>query len=147
NHVAISVPSCDEAATWYETIFGFRRICRDATTTRSSTPSAPIFKIYGDKLQEVKCVWLSCGNGVGFEIFEFVEPGYVAPAKTFEYNRGGFFHIAVTVPDPDAIAKKIAETRGKQIGETVEVNGEKALYVHDPWGNVIECLSCSYEHL
>ena len=61
---------------------------------------SPIFRIYGTKLQKVKIAWLSTGNGVGFEIFEFIDP----PTKSadevnaqwsleHQYQRGGFFHI------------------------------------------------------
>jgi catechol 2,3-dioxygenase-like lactoylglutathione lyase family enzyme len=127
-------------------VFGFRRIRPDRTTDKAKTPEGPIFKIYPSSLQKVKCAWLSAGNGVGFEVFEFIEPKTVAP-KSFEFTRGGFFHIAITVPDPDATAKRVTEAGGKQIGETVSMYGETALYVEDPWGNVIECLSCSFEQL
>jgi len=146
NHVAISVPDCDKAVEWYQDIFGFRRIRSDRTTDRGETPDAPIFRIYGNDLKKVKCAWLEAGNGVGFEIFEFQDPQYKQP-QAFEYNRGGFFHIAITVPDPNATAKKFNELGGKQIGETVQMYGEEALYVADPWGNVIECLSCSLTQL
>jgi len=43
--------------------------------------------------------------------------------------------------------KKAGELGGKQIGETCDMYGEKALYLQDPWGNIIECLSCSFEQL
>lgn len=97
-------------------------------------------------MKKLKCAYLEAGNGVGFEIFEFQDPPYKKPQE-FEYNRGGFFHIAITVLDPSATAKKVKEFGGKQIGEAVKVFGEDALYVADPWGNVIECLSCSFTQL
>jgi catechol 2,3-dioxygenase-like lactoylglutathione lyase family enzyme len=115
-------------------------------TIRTETPEAPIFRVYGDKLEEVKVAWLACGNGVGFEVFQFIKPEYKKP-EVFEYNRGGFFHIAITVADPEAIAAKVEKAGGKRIGETVSMYGETALYVRDPWGNVVECLSCSFEQL
>ncbi|KAJ5173738.1 uncharacterized protein N7500_001669 [Penicillium coprophilum] len=91
-----------------------------------------------------------CGNGVGIEIYQFMEPKTTLPAirKTseFEYTRGGFFHIAITVADPEAV-KKCIENGGRQFGETAGVFGEKALYAADPWGNVVELLSCSLEQL
>jgi len=116
-------------------------------------------------LNKVNMVFMSCGNGVGFEIFEFQDPKY---EKSRDFNtgfqQGGFFHIAVTVPDPgmckglclkynadsefvDATVVKATDLGGKQIGETCLMYGEKALYLQDPWGNVVECLSCSFEQL
>ncbi|KIW07448.1 uncharacterized protein PV09_02287 [Verruconis gallopava] len=151
NHVAISVPDLEKAVNWYQDVFGFRRIRSDRATDRAETPDAPIFKIYPASMKKVKCAWLACGNGVGFEVFEFQEPKTMIPKvakeEGFEYARGGFFHIAITVADPEAVAKKCIESGGIQIGETVEMYGERALYTADPWGNVIELLSCSFEQL
>jgi hypothetical protein len=146
----------------YGEVFGFRKIRSDVTTDRAETPNGPIFKIYPNLLNKVKIAWLSCGNGVGFEVFEFQDPAY-KKARDFdsEFHHGGFFHIAITVPDPgmlyclvsidillnieDATAKKVTELGGKRVGKTTGIYGEKALYVQDPWGNVIECMSCSFE--
>jgi catechol 2,3-dioxygenase-like lactoylglutathione lyase family enzyme len=140
NHVAISVPNCDEAVDWYMKVFGFRRIRSDRATDRKDEPNAPIFKIYPNQMHKVKSAWLTCGNSVGFEVFEFSDPSY-KKTEAFEegaYARGGFFHIAITCKDPDATAKLASQHGGKQIGETVSMYGEKALYLQDPWGNVIE---------
>ncbi len=116
---------------------------------------APIFKIYGTGLRKVKLAFLSTGNSVGFEIFEFIDP----PVKGADelnakwsleeqYQRGGFFHIAVTAPDPDAVADRACKDGATQIGETVTMyDGDKALYLRDPWGNIVEVLSCSFEQL
>jgi hypothetical protein len=122
---------------------------RDRMTKRTEMPDGPIFKIYGNKLQKVKVAFLSTGNSVGFELFEFIDPPHQPKSNDdFEYQRSGFFHIAVTAPDVDEALRVAVENGGKQIGETVDVgDGEKALYVSDPWGNVVEVLSCSFEGL
>lgn len=116
-------------------------------TKRSETPAAPMIKIYPDSLQEVKTAWLGTGNSVGFEIFELVDPKFESPAA-FNYNHGGFFHIAITAPDPEAMIRKVVAAGGKQIGNTIQLCGhDTALYLQDPWGNVVEVMSCSFEHL
>ena len=147
NHIAISVPDLEAAASWYEEVFGFRRIRTDTSTARSATPAAPIFRIYGEQLNEVKIAYMSAGNGVGFELFQFVDPPYKKPEDGFNFARGGLFHFAVTVADIDAAEKLIQEKGGKIIGEGVEVYGAGALYASDPWGNVIECVTTSFEIL
>jgi catechol-2,3-dioxygenase len=119
----------------------------DRMTDKVSLPDGPIFKIYDSKLQKVKIAWLGTGNSVGFEVFEFIDPPH-EPRPDFEYAKSGFFHIAVTAPDVDAACARAVEHGGKQLGETVSMGGEeKALYLSDPWGNVVEVLSCSFEHL
>ncbi|KAF2735803.1 hypothetical protein EJ04DRAFT_511576 [Polyplosphaeria fusca] len=110
-------------------------------------PDGPIFKIYDEKLHKVKIAWLGTGNGVGFEVFEFIDPPHV-PKPDFEYNKSGFFHIAVTTPDLDEAIKRVNEAGGKQVGETVGMGrGEKAAYVSDPWGNVVELVTSNFEAL
>ncbi|KEF51220.1 uncharacterized protein A1O9_12723 [Exophiala aquamarina CBS 119918] len=109
--------------------------------------------MYGAKLQQVKVAFLATGNGVGFEIFEFVDPphqGIHDSLGTFEeggYARGGFFHIAITSADPAAVAERAVKGGGHRISEEVDLFGEKAVYIADPWGNVIEVMSCSFERL
>ena len=156
NHIAIAVDDLEKAAEWYGKHFGFRRIRSDGKVDRSTDgDDSPIFKIYGNKLHKVKIAWLATGNGVGFEIFEFIDP----PAKKADeinkdwsleeqYQRGGFFHIAITSPDPDGLADRACADGGVRVGETVAMyDGETALYLRDPWGNVVEVLSCSFEQL
>lgn len=152
NHIAIAVPDCDAAVEFYTTIFGFRRLRRNPRIIdRSVVAKASIFDIYGDTLQKVKVAFLSAGNGVGIELFEFQEPRMREPAS-FDYRRGGFFHIAVTHPDPEALCKKVVAAGGRQLGLTVLPfaqigEDDRALYLQDPWGNTVEVVSCSFEQL
>ncbi|KAJ3537389.1 hypothetical protein NM208_g6333 [Fusarium decemcellulare] len=131
NHVAISVPDLEKAVEWYQEVFGFRRIRSDQTFNRDETPDSPYFRIYPPSMKKFKLAWLTSGNGVGIEIYEFITPKTTVPKladkEEFEYARGGFFHIAITVADPDAVVKRCIETGGRQFGETVDVFGEKAL--------------------
>ncbi|KAF2468929.1 uncharacterized protein BDR25DRAFT_394690 [Lindgomyces ingoldianus] len=104
--------------------------------SRCPSSNAPIYKIYDCKMHKVKIAWLGTGNSVGFEVFEFIDPPH-QPVPDFEYNRSGFFHIAVTAPDVEIACKRAVEAGGKQVGETVDMGGgERALYLSDPWGNV-----------
>lgn len=118
---------------------------------RKTTPDTPLFRIYGESLRRVKIAFLVSGNGVGIEFFEFIDP-VMSQKATFDYTRGGVFHIALTDPDPDALAAKVLAAGGKQIGPFVEPFGsldetDRAVYLMDPWGNTIELLSCSFEQL
>ena len=54
----------------------------------------------------------------------------------------------VTCPDPDAVAEAACNDGAVRVGETATVyDGEKALYIRDPWGNIVEVLSCSFDQL
>jgi len=57
---------------------------------------------------------------------------------SFDYTKGGVFHVAITDHDPEGLCKKIVKAGGKKIGETVvpataKGEGECTLYVSDPW--------------
>jgi catechol 2,3-dioxygenase-like lactoylglutathione lyase family enzyme len=152
NHIAIAVPDVEAAVKWYTEILGFRKLRQTPRySDRNITPDASIFKIYGEKLQKLKIAFLTSGNGVGIELFEFVDPPMEHPA-TFDYTRGGVFHICLTVADPEALCAKAIAAGGKKIGETVMPwafldEDDIAMYIQDPWGTVIEFLSCSFEML
>jgi catechol 2,3-dioxygenase-like lactoylglutathione lyase family enzyme len=83
--------------------------------------------IYPYPLQTVKVAYLVTGDGIGLELFEFIDPPYRRPASAHDsdpsaftpeiYARGGFFHIALTVLDIDATCASIILNGGHQIGE------------------------------
>ncbi|KAJ5345710.1 Glyoxalase/Bleomycin resistance protein/Dihydroxybiphenyl dioxygenase [Penicillium brevicompactum] len=150
NHVAVSVNDIEAVTAWYTEVMGFQLIGnRIFHIKRSETPSAAIFSIYGDALHEVKLAYMATGNGVGFEVFEFINLDFKANAVSFEYNRGGFFHICVTDPNPDALADKIVQSGGMRQGTTVKVAGGAAIcaYIKDPWGNVVEILDSRFDRM
>ena len=107
--------------------------------------------VYPYPLNVVKVAYLVTGDGTGFELFEFIDPPYSSQLSVPEqkspaftpamYARGGFFHIALTVEDIDATHAKVVSNGGIQIGDTIEMGSDKASYIKDPWGNVIELLT------
>ncbi|OJI98321.1 hypothetical protein ASPVEDRAFT_79981 [Aspergillus versicolor CBS 583.65] len=93
NHVAVSVADCKAAVAWYSKVFGFELVGNQIHhIARSERPTDPIFSIYPASLQEVNMAYMSTGNGVGFEIFEFIHPKTFVPQQEggFEYYRGGW---------------------------------------------------------
>ena len=151
NHIAVAVPDCEAAIEWYTNILGFRKLRKSIQIMdRAKNPNANLFRIYGDKVNKAKVAFLTTGNGVGFELFEFIDPK-MEHGATFDITRGGFFHIAVTAPDPDSLCEKVIAAGGSKMGETVMPFGpeedDNALYFQDPWGNTIEVVSCSFEQL
>jgi catechol 2,3-dioxygenase-like lactoylglutathione lyase family enzyme len=115
---------------------------------RSETPDAAVFGIYPQSLNNVKIAYMSTGNGVGFEIFEFTNPSHTQPERSFEYNRGGFFHVCVTDHDPESLVERVVVEGGSRVGKLVRlVDGIKCVYVADPWGNILEILDTSFERL
>ncbi|KAH6971309.1 hypothetical protein EDB80DRAFT_875639 [Ilyonectria destructans] len=87
NHVALSVNDIEAVTKWYTDMLGFQIIGgKIMHIKRSETPSAGIFQIYGDSLHEVKLAYMATGNGVGFEVFEFLKPRVQENDVDFEYK-------------------------------------------------------------
>lgn len=149
NHVGISVPDCDAAVAWYASVFGLRPLKPVLHVTRQKLPEAPIFKTFDSALQEFKIAWLGTGHSVGLEIFEFINPKHRRPeGPIFDYSRGGIFHVAMTVPDPEKLCQEVVKAGGKKLGETVPMpKGNVVVYCQDPWGNAIELLTTSFEQM
>jgi catechol-2,3-dioxygenase len=95
---------------------------------------------------------LSCGNSVDFELFQFIDPPYQSSespstSMPFNYAGGGFYHVGITVPNVQETLSRMIELSAKQIGEPVQVYDDMAIYVKDPWGNIVELLSGSFRQL
>ena len=149
NHIGVSVANIEETLDWYKKVVGFQLIGKIQHIKRSEKPNDAIFQIFPENLQEVKLARMATGNGVGFELFQFIDPGFQA-AGTFErqYQTGGFFHICVTDSDPEALAKRFKENGGRQVGKTVDPSGKGeivCMYLADPWGNITEVVDVGFE--
>lgn len=149
NHIGISVPDVEAAVKWYREVMGFQLIGdKIHLRKRSDDPDGRAFIIYGPELNEMRIAMMATGNGVGFEIFQFVDPPFKKPEKDFEYNLGGFFHFCVTDVNPYALGAKMVEQGGSRVGGvSMWVEGMPVAYAKDPWGNVIEILNVSFDRL
>ncbi|OAL39673.1 hypothetical protein AYO20_01070 [Fonsecaea nubica] len=153
NHLALSVPDIGAAVDWYTSVFGFTMIGSVMEVNKNSPTGPVISSIYGEEFEQVKLAILTSANGVGLEIFEFVRPKYNGPERRVDwcpdtYTRGGVFHFCFTVANVEETARRAIESGGKNVGVLVEpAEGEQAFFVQDPWGNVIELLSCSFDVL
>ena len=148
NHVGLTVPDLDKAVDWYQSVLGFRVLIGPYEISVGDSYGSRMLKdFFGPELKTLRMVHMSMGNGVGLEIFEFVEPRTQLPKSDFEYTRGGFYHICVTDPNVEGLVKRIVESGGKEISQVWEIyrgSGFKAVYCKDPFGNVIEVLSHAY---
>ncbi len=151
NHVAVSVTDVNLAVKWYRDIMGFT-VLMEPLEISLDPPDAHIAKvarsIFGTKLKKMLLCHMSSGNGVGFEIFQFVEPKAELREDNFEYWKNGFYHICVTDSNIEELVKRIASSGGKQrsdIFELIPGSGRRICFCEDPFGNIIEIYTHSYE--
>ncbi|MBE9170482.1 VOC family protein [Pleurocapsales cyanobacterium LEGE 06147] len=147
NHVGVTVTEIDKAIKWYGEVLGFELLMGPLEIDVDNPTIGEICSdIFGENWQSMRQAHMSMSNGIGLEIFEFVEPKAERRENNFEYWKNGFFHICVTNPDVKSLANKIAETGGKQRSKVWTVfPGCDVVYCEDPFGNIVEIYSRSYE--
>jgi len=88
------------------------------------------------------------GSSIGWECFWAIFH-VCLPTLNFEYWKTGVFHFCVQDPDVEGLAEKIVAAGGKQRMPVREYfPGEKPyrmVYMEDPFGNILEIYSHSYE--
>lgn len=153
NHIAVSVTDIARARDWYHGVMGMTVLMEPVEISTSDTQTDPhlaalVKSVFGPKLGKFLICHMSSANGIGIEIFQFVDPSAVNREDNFEYWKIGFFHIAVTDSDPGELAEKIVANGGKArtgVMELVPGSGKKICFCEDPFGNIIEIYSHSYE--
>ena len=103
--------------------------------------------MFGPDWTSFKICHLATVDKIGIEMFEF--PNNTDPDNNLEYWKTGIFHFCITDPDVEGLAEKIVANGGRQRMPIREYYpGEKPyrmVYMEDPWGNIIELYSHSYE--
>lgn len=147
NHVGLSVPDLDAALAWYQGVLGFR-LLTPPVEMRADDPGlgAALEAMLGPGVKRFRMAHLSMGNGVGLQVFEFLDPAAERYADADAPWKGGFTHICVTASDIEGLAHEIEHHGGKSSTVFRAIPGRPyaAAYCRDPWGNVIELNSHGY---
>ena len=145
NHIGITVPDIDRAVDWYGSVLGFRLIFRQLIEYRPEVPE--VREIFGPKFTRAHQAHLLSANGVGIELFQFLDPPVEAPDESFRYWQTGIFHLCVTEHDLDGLVARIVANGGRQrtkIYAFLPGRPYRLVYCEDPFGNIIEAFSHSY---
>ena len=145
NHVGMTVPDIDRAIAFYGAAMGFRLIFRRKLAMTAGAHEAR--EIFGPNFQRAEQAHLLSANGVGLELFQFIEPPVRPPADNFAYAETGIFHLCITDPDIEGLVARIVAEGGRQrsrVWQFLQGRPYKLAYCEDPFGNVIEAMSHSY---
>lgn len=166
NHVAVCVTDIRKAMEWYRDVLGMTVLCEPIqisssgeihTSEEGSSAEEPrtdpqlsrlVKQVFGPRMQKFLICHVASANGVGIELFQFLEPQSVRSDDNFEYWKTGFFHIAITDPRVAELAERIAGNGGKKRTDVLEIaqgSDKRICFCEDPFGNVIEIYSHSYE--
>lgn len=148
SHIGLSVPDLDGAVKFYTEVMGWYVIMKPTTIKEDDTAVGIMCTdVCGAGWKSLRIAHLSTGDRVGVEIFEFRNAE--KPENNFEYWKTSVFHFCVQDPDVEGLAARIVAAGGKQRMPVREYfPGEKPyrmVYMEDPFGNIIEIYSHSYE--
>ena len=149
NHVGLNVPDLDAAVAWYTSVLGFEVLRDPAEIVAGDGEAGERFAwINGPKFGRARVAYLTSGNGVGLEMFEFGQPRTEPFADDWEFWRPGIWHICVTAPDVGELATLIAAHGGRQRTDVIASppgSQFRLTFCQDPWGNPIELMNASYD--
>lgn len=148
SHIGLSVTNIDQAIEWYQQIFGLSLVAEPSIFEADDSPMGEVIRGFlGKDIQKFKKALLSCSNGIGIELFEFISPKSEQREVT-KYWKEGLFHFSIVDPNIETLAKRIAANGGRQrskIWEVMPGTDYKMVYCEDPDGNIIEIYSHSTE--
>lgn len=147
NHVGVSVPDIVSAIGWYGDVFGFRCIMGPRVLRFDSAATAETGQILGPRFREAWQAHLVTANGVGLELFQFIDPPMQPAAAEIEYWRPGIWHLCLTEHDVQGATDRIVAAGGTQVSPVAEfVPGlpYELVYCRDPWGTTLEIMSHPY---
>ena len=151
NHIGINVPDLDAAVAWYASVLGFEVVNPVAEVVAGEGEAGMRFaQMNGPTFRKGRVAYLTTGNGVGFEMFEFLDPRTERLKDDWEFWRPGTWHICITTPDVEGLAATVAAHGGRHrtaVLESSPGSGFKMTFCQDPWGNAIELMSASYDRI
>ncbi|WP_088743963.1 lactoylglutathione lyase family protein [Cobetia sp. QF-1] len=148
SHIGLSVGDVEAAVKFYTEVLGWYVVMEPTTITEDDSAIGVMCSdVFGPGWGSFRIAHLSTGDRIGVEIFEF--PNHETPENNFEYWKTGIFHFCVQDPDVEGLAERIVAAGGKQRMPVREYfPGEKPfrmVYMEDPFGNILEVYSHSYE--
>ncbi|MBM25430.1 MAG: lactoylglutathione lyase family protein [Chloroflexi bacterium] len=149
SHIGISVPDLEKAVKFYTEVLGWYLIMEPTEVVEDdSAIGVMCTDVFGVGWNKFKIAHLSTGDRIGVELFQF--ENQENPENNFEYWKTGIFHFCVQDPDVEGLAEKIVEAGGKYRMKKPryyypDEKPYRMIYMEDPFGNILEIYSHSYE--
>jgi lactoylglutathione lyase family protein len=149
SHIGITVPDLDRAVDFYTSALGLYLIMKPTLIERDDSAIGVMCDdVFGPDWGSFRIAHMATADRVGIELFEF--PTTVPERRPFEYWRPGLFHFCVQDPDLEGRVRLIEAHGGRQRMQQVRhyYPGQKPyrmVYCEDPFGNLLEIYSHSYE--
>ncbi|RDH44465.1 lactoylglutathione lyase family protein [Zooshikella ganghwensis] len=151
SHIGISVPDAEQAVSFYTQVLGWYLVMQPTTIVEDQSAIGQMCTdVFGAGWQSFKIAHLATGDRIGVELFQFNKQQN--PDNNFEYWKTGIFHFCVQDPDVEGLMEKIILAGGKKrmAKPRYYYPGKKPyrmVYMEDPFGNILEIYSHSYESI
>ena len=149
SHIGVTVPDIDRGVEFYTKALGLYLIMPPSEVKQDDSAIGQMCdEVFGAGWGSFRIAHLSTGDGIGIELFEF--PKTVAEERPFEYWRQGLFHFCLQDENLEERLATIIAHGGRQRMQQVrryypDQKPYRMIYVEDPFGNVFELYSHSYE--
>lgn len=148
SHIGISVPDLERAVKFYTEVLGWYLIMEPTEIVEDdSAIGVMCTDVFGPEWGSFRIAHMSTGDRIGVELFEF--KNYEERDNNFEYWKPGVFHFCVQDPDVEGLAEKIVAAGGRQRMPVryyyPDEKPYRMVYMEDPFGNILEIYSHSYE--
>ena len=148
SHIGVTVPDLERAVDFYTDVMKWYLIMPPTEVVEDDSAIGVMCKdVFGEGFGSFRIAHLATADGIGVELFEF--PRANTARAEFEYAKTGVFHFCVQDPDVEGLAKRIVEAGGRQRMPVRHYYPDekpyRMVYCEDPFGNIVEIYSHSYE--
>jgi len=148
SHIGISVSNVEKAFKFYTEVFGWYGVMKPTLVKSDNSAIGKMCDdVFGNDWNKFKIAHLSTSDKIGIEIFEF--ENNFKPKNNFEYKQNGLFHYCIQDPNLEDLVEEVIKWGGKQLTKInyyyPKEKPYRMVYMEDPFGNVFEIYSHSYE--
>lgn len=141
DHVAMAVRDLDTSRRWYRESLGFIPVSEVFDIEVDDSPLGRVATaLFGPELKRLRIVQLKTPDGIGIELFEFVDP---VPAWPSGLAHTGMLHFAVIAASYDATLSRLERAGAQRIIVNEANPARRTAFFRDPDGNIIQIMSHS----
>lgn len=150
NHVGIMVGDINQAVTFYTHVLGLRIVMNPTKVIeeRKSAIGKMCIAVFGEGFEQFNIAHLVTSDGIGVELFEMK---HRAQRHDLDFSRLGIFHFCLQSNDFESVMAKTEAYGGKVRMDIMRYHPDddtkpaQMVYLEDPFGNLFELYSHSYE--
>ncbi len=150
NHVGIMVGNMDKAVEFYTEVLGLKIVMNNSKVEeeRESAIGRMCIAVFGEGFEGFNIAHLLTTDGIGVELFEMKNR---EERHNVDFNRLGIFHFCLQTDDFEGVMAKTEQYGGKVRMDIMRYHPEdesrpsQMVYLEDPFGNLFELYSHTYE--